>query len=277
MSRLTGFIFVLGVLMIGAASMMAFDAYMNDNRKDAVRAEINTQLDEGAARYEARREDGCRRRCGFFGKIAAMVTDLRDGVFSGVPFDPETGLPQAPEGWAAVPYDLALTEAIVGQKMERTVLVSSTSNKLLMHFDDMAKAAQTGAVRIYRKDGMAIAMAVEISREGLRAETKRKARVPGNAQPSQIVVDGLPFMRHAQVSIDALTDKRTPVAYHTYSMNLDGQVEIKVIALAPDADVQAFLASFDLEPIVARLPHQPFGYSAGKDSISTAQLSPQAD
>lgn len=272
MTRLTCFIFLLGVLMIGAASMMAFDAYMNDERKNAVRAELNAQLDDGAARYEERRENGCRRRCGFFGSISHMLTGLRDGVFSGVPFNPETVLPSGPEGWVATPYDLALTEAILGQKMKRTGFVSSTTNKLLMDFDDLAQTAQTGAVQLYRKENMAIAVGIEISREGLRAETKRQARTPSDAKPSVIIVDGLPFMHHAQVSVDALTDKRTPVQYHHYSMNLDGQVSIKVIALAPQAEIQAFLASFDLEPIVEQLPHRPSGYAPGMDSTSTAHV-----
>ena len=96
MSRLTGFIFILGVLLIGASGMLAIDAYMNDDRKAAVRAELNDQLDESAARYEARKEDGCRRRCGFVGSMANLVTDLRDGIFKGLPFDPEEVLPEPP-------------------------------------------------------------------------------------------------------------------------------------------------------------------------------------
>ena len=65
-----------------------------------------------------------------------------------------------------------------------------------------------------------------------------------------------------------MTDQRTPVAYLRYSMDLDRQV----IARGPEAEVQAFLAGFDLEPIVAELPHKPAGYAAGQDSLSTAEL-----
>ena len=156
--------------------------------------------------------------------------------------------------------------------MKRTGFATTTSNRLLMHFDDVGHSAKAGATRVYLKDGIVLAMAIEISREDLRSETRRSAPIPSGAKPSPVVVDGLPFLRHAQVSVDAMTDRRTPVEYLRYSMNLDRQVSIDVIARGPEAEVQAFLAGFDLEPIVEKLPHKPAGYAAGQDSLSTAEL-----
>ncbi|MDF1727533.1 MAG: hypothetical protein P1U53_07275 [Sulfitobacter sp.] len=78
---------------------------------------------------------------------------------------------------------------------------------------------------------MSAALAIEISREGLKGEKNKRPIGTGDAVASQVVVDGLPFMRHRQAYYDPLTD-----------------------------ETRALLSRFDLAPIVERLPRQPAGY-----------------
>jgi hypothetical protein len=271
MTKLTGFLFLLGVALVGGAGMMAFDTYMSDDRKEAVRAEINTQLDEGAARTAERHEDGCRRRCGFFGSMATMITGLRDGVFAGLPFDPETAFPAGPKGWTITPYDLAAVEAIVDWKMQRTPLISPTQNKLLMRMDDIAQAAETGAVRIYVKEDMAIAVAIQISREGLRGEAPIGQRVTSRAMPSSAVANGVPFKVYPPVAYDVYGENPKPVGYRHFVMDLDGQVYITALALAPDEEIHKVLSTFDLTPIIADLPRKPAGYLPRTQTAASAE------
>jgi len=277
MNRVTGLLFLLGVMLVAGAGMMAIDTYMTEDRKTAVRAGINDQIDAGAERYEDRRENGCSRRCGFFGSMAHLVAGLRDGVFAQLPFDPETALPHGPDGWERGAYDLSLTETIVGHKLYRTQIVSATHNQLLMRFDKVGRAAQSGAVRIYRKGDTLLAVALEISREGLRKPGANKHLDTrfGRSKPTAILTDGMAFSVHPQTSTDPLHNTTTRVDYRHYSIDLDGQARIDVIARgtgdASAADIQAFLSGFDLAPIVENLPRRPAGYQPNTDPVLVTQ------
>lgn len=271
MTKLMGVLFFTGVLLCMGSAMMVIDIYMTDHRKTAVRAGINAQLDEGAARYEEQSQDGCRRRCGVFATMAKAVTDLRDGIFASPPLDPEKVFAEPPEGWRMSPYDLATVEGIVGHKLQRTPLVSPTHNQLLTRFDDTAKAAQTGAVRLYAKGQARVSIAVQISDAGRRGTKAARTGSPEGVIAPLTVTDGLPFHLHPQVSVDLLRDTRIPVDYRHYSMDLDGQVRIDVLADGPAAEVEALLSSFDLEPIVDRLPQKPEGYFPDGRVLSVAR------
>ncbi|QFT57367.1 hypothetical protein FIU94_00910 [Sulfitobacter sp. THAF37] len=271
MTRLMGIFFLTGVLLCMGAAMMAIDIYMTDDRKTAARASINAQLDEAAASYDERAENGCRRRCGFLATMAKAVTDLRDGIFAGPPFDPETVFAQPPEGWRMAPYDLATVEGIMGHRLNRTPLVSPTYNQLLTRFDDVAKAAQTGAVRLYAKDEARVAIALKITDAGLRGKDAPRTAPPEGVIAPLTATDGLPFRLHPQVSVDLLRDTRIAVGYRHYSMDLDGQVRIDVLATGPTAKVEALLSSFDLEPIIDALPRPPAGYRPDDRVLSVAR------
>ena len=271
MRRLLGIVFLSGMALVMIAGFMAVDHVMNDDRKTAVRAQINQQLDAGAEAYEERRDEGCRRRCGFIASISHMVVGLRDGIFKSLPFDPQNVFPPAPEGWRVAAYDLPAVEAIVGAKLVRTPLSSPTDNKLLAYFDDTAGAAETAAVRLFYGPEAVIAMAIAMSRKGLEDPAYRRKLRRGKALPTGITVSGMVLTAYPQISFEAFGDKTTRVPYRHYALTLDGQVAIDLLTRAEVQEVETLLAGFDLAPIVANLPRPPAGYNKSAAVAGTSQ------
>lgn len=264
MKKIAFFIALLGILLLTAAGMLAFDNYLTADRKEAVLDEVNAQIDAGAATYEDRREAGCtRRRCGFFATMADAVADLRDGIFLSVPFKAATALPPPPPGWTASDYDLAAVEGIVEAQMQDSIVFVSTQDSLLNEFDDTATARNVGAAAIYTQGDKAMALSIMIHRNGLR-RAKADGGSPAPHIPAPVFrLDGLAVHRNSQTANVGTTSVKTLVSYHHYEMNLDNQITITILARASVSDVAALLAELDLDMIIADLPRRPTGYRPG--------------
>lgn len=277
MRKFAVFVACIGLILVVGTAMIAFEQVATDERRADIRQGINAQLDSGAQSYEQSREDGCRRRCGFFGSMSHMVVGLRDGIFLSMPFDPETVFPPAPDGWVRTEYTLAAMQDIVDWEMYRSAVFQSTQNSLLMRFDDIASANNVGAVRIYQQGDKRIAMAIMIHRNGLRAAKGEGRNGTVTVENPIAIIDGLPVRAHAQEAYEGFGNDPTPVAYRHLSMNIDGQVSIAWLALSEEADLMALLSGFDLAPIVQDLPQIPAGYTAGTGLVGPSIAAERED
>lgn len=259
------FIAVLGFIILIGAGMMAFDDFMTDDRRAAVNDEINSQLDAGSERYEERREEGCRRNCGFFGTVSNMIVSMRDGMFLSLPFEPAAVMPPAPEGWTARPYDLAVLEGIVGRTLWQTAVVDDTENEVLKDFERINNATKTGFVQIYRSGDKAIVFGVMMIPNGLRAAKDGENRTARVVPMPFATIDGVPVRRLEQRGTRAIPFEEYDVAYHRFAMDLDGQATISVLASASTEleDITVFLSDFAVAPLVRDMPAIPDTYVAG--------------
>ena len=260
MKRLAAFLAFIGLLLIVGAGMIAIDGYLTTDRKDGVRSDLTTRLERNAQQYEQNRADGCRRNCGFLPTLSHTIVGLRDGIFLSVPFEPEAVFPLAPAGWTVSEYALPTVEDIVERTLRRTPIFVSTQNNLLKDFDDIANANGVGAVRIYTQDDKTIAMALMIDRNGLRAAKDDAANIAKPVAAPFVAIDGLPVQSHERQSTEGSSGTWVPVTYSHYSMDIDGQVRIALLARAAEDDIQLLLSQLDLTPIVQDLPQIPSSY-----------------
>lgn len=277
MRFLAFFIAVLGFLIVLGAVMMAFDSYITDERRAAVQDGITARLDENAADFEQSRADGCRRRCGFFDTLSHAIVGARDGVFLSLPFEPRAVLPPAPAGWTATAFDLATVEQIIGRTFQRTAIITPTDNRLLGYLDDAAALRTAGAVQIYSKDETYVVVSVVISQDGLRDAKKSRHRLSNPVETPFVTLSGLPVLEHPQVSVDPLRDTETPVDYRHFTMDIDAQVDIKLIAQASDEDVQTILAALDMARIAGDLPAVPAAFDATAGLMIPAPVATDED
>lgn len=256
--------------------MVGFDAYMTRERKAEFQDTLNMQLDAGAERYEEAREDGCRRRCGFFASTSNIMVALRDGFFLSTRFKPEDALPLAPDGWIVSNYALSEVEGIVDRQLRRTPVFVSTQNSLLKQFDDIATANGVGSVQIYRHENTVVAVAVRINKNGIRAAKNGEVNLASRVAVPFAVVDGIPLRRHEQEAYQGFGGTPEPVEYHHLSMNLDGQLSIVVLARADEAELGKLVSGFQLSTVIEELPHVPSNYVASA-GVVIAEVEPHED
>ena len=120
-------------------------------------------------------------------------------------------------------------------------------------------------MRIYKNDESYVVLSIVISQDGLRDARKFRHRLANPVETSFLSVSGLPVLEHPQVSVDPLSDTETPVDYRHFAIDIDAQVDIKLIARASDEDVQAILAALDMATTAGDLPAVPaaFDITAG--------------
>ena len=281
MKKIAVFILFVGIVLVGGSAMVAFDSYMNDDRKSAIAEGINAQLDENSARYEESREQGCGRRrsgnCGILDSFSNLIVELRDGIFLSSPFDPDTVIVETGTNWTLLPYDLETVENIVGHNIERTPIHTPTSNQLLVYFDQVANLRISGSVKIYTQDEGTIVMAIKVLKDGIRAGNDNIAPKAALVPSPFVTIDGIPVQDHPQTSDNGIHPGTTPVDYRHFSMDFDGQVEVTILALADDAVVAEFLSGFDISYIVEGLPQVPANYSPGLGMVQNLEPNEAVD
>lgn len=249
--------------MMGAF-MFAFDQYFSGEVKENTRNAINSHLDERAETFAENRDNGncgSRRRSGCSGGISALIVSLRDGIFLSRPFDPELALPETPEGWTAEPYTLAAIEGIVGQQVLEGSVARDSNETRLRKFHRASTTGSTSAARVYRNDDQVIAIAIEISKSGIRAAKKGDPLTMFVGRNPFMYLNGLFVEKHQQNNQD-MRGNVEPVEFQFLTTHLEGQVEIFVLAMATDENIAALLEDIDIEMMLPELPITPSEYGS---------------
>ena len=283
MQKIAKIIAFIGIFLVVGAGFLIVDALATDER----RAAVEQKLDEMANRYD--NADSRRaRRADKLGGMASFLQTMKHGIFFSAPVDLADVLPLVPQGWETRVYTRADGEAITGDALPTEGFTTTTTQDILRRFA-LSKNIDLDVAQTYVNGDRMVAIHLESRLDRFRTlkkgETGEIAKLLSPpAQPSGLTVfgriDGLAILQHPQFSQDD-RDRRYPVAYRRYTLDIGRVVQGEIITNAADADLVALFSTLGVTLVETALPRPTdryvpeagFAYLAG-DAPSTEPPEP---
>ena len=260
-------VLLIGVGLFGGAVFLAIDGYATDDRREAFQQSITDAAETHD--QKTRRE----RRFDPIGRAARIYNDLSKGVFKSAGLDLPDLLPAAPEGWTRRDFALEDGTAITGALLERTPILTTTTNSILKDFDKAGRGGKLNARATYESGERLVALRMVADLKAIRRAEKGEI----SAKPAKgrifARVSGVPVLQEPRFSINHIQNTRDPVTYRRFTIPLDGQApKSNSSPMQHDADVLAILRGLDMVAIqdgsagqIARLFRDGRSFSARKD------------